>query len=206
MKNLNNRLISIQKVTAILFAILYISITILSCSKEEIYKKDPYSKDKRLHKFFRCKVNGEEWTWNPANLWNSQFIEYYTDTYQPGDTLTDGRFVLDMANYPDKSKFESIYILVPNELKEGENIIVNRDYDDWHGKYFYVSAFDVYKPYSKYYYLDSNYYNSLYIMDIDSINYIITGQFEFRAITGDAQDTVLVTDGEFDWKVLWFDK
>jgi len=203
MKKLNKKFISIQKLTAILFAILYISITILSCSKEEIYKKDPYSNDKRRHKFFRCKVNGEEWTWNPANLWNSQAIAYYTDTYQPGDTLTDGRFDIRMANYPDKSKYESIHIFVINNLKEGENNL-NNIYASHN--YYHYRVFSEYKPHSKYYYLDSNYYNSLYIMDIDSINYIITGQFEFRAVTGDAQDTVLVTDGEFDWKVLWFDR
>lgn len=152
--------------------------------------EDPYKRAKEIHRFFRCKVNGKEW-YNKSSDWfygDLSAIEYYV---APDSVENSGRFIMSMEYYPDDNTLESLSISILRDLKEGENITP-----------FY--QYGVYKPYTKLYKTDESYNNYVFIDEIDSTNRIIAGKFEFRAITEDGRDTVLITDGEFDWKPNWY--
>lgn len=187
----NTRNLLLIRITIFLVAFFYIAFTFTSCVKDESFEKDPYSLEKRRHRFLRCKINGKEWYHDGFGFYGDRSFMNYYNIPQSG---IKGGFVIDMEFQPDNLKHQVLYIGVPYNLKEGNN----------HLSYMYNVHFSEYAPNHKTYYIDSAYYNNiLYIMDIDSVNYIITGQFEFRAITEDMQDTVLITDGEFDWKPYW---
>ena len=170
-----------------IFAALFIFGVLLSgCN---IFNEpDPYEYAKENHRFFRCKVNGLEWHNEGFGFYGDySAIEYYDSPY---DTLRDGNFTVHMWYYPNKNICETISFAVL-QLNEGENKAIN-------------FRFGIWKPESKIYKTDESYNNYLIIEKIDSVNEIIKGNFEFRAITEDGKDTVLVNDGEFEWKVYWY--
>ncbi len=116
-------------------------------------------------------------------------MEFYD---APDSVENSGLLIIKMFYKPDKYTDEVINFY-KTHTQEGENII-----DKIKGTVYYTldpifTKFD----------LDTNYNNTLFITDIDTTNKIITGQFEFKAISWDKIDTILVTDGEFDWKPLW---
>ena len=51
-----------------------------------------------------------------------------------------------------------------------------------------------------YYELDTTYHNRTELIHFDLDKNIISGRFEFRALSWDCRDTVLITDGRFDVK------
>ncbi|MEZ4906554.1 MAG: hypothetical protein R2771_02670 [Saprospiraceae bacterium] len=152
-------------------------------------EKDPYADAKENHRFFRCKVNGKEWHNEGYGFYGDDSAIQYFD--RPYDTLHNGGFIVDMNYRPNENILESLNFAVSKNLIEGENL----------ANYY---QFGIFSPSFKLYKTDESYSNSLFIEEIDSMSRIITGTFEFRAITKDGQDTVLVTDGEFDWKPYWY--
>ncbi len=178
-----------------LTALFLISLLTPSCGLFE--PEDPYKQDKEIHRFFRCKVNGKEWTIH-SNDWfygDRSTISYYSNTY----SVVERRGGLDISMNNDKNENdqETIYIYIKDDLKLGENKIMKRS--------------STFFPFGKWknntvtgYFLDETYNNNLYITEMDSINSIIKGEFEFKGITKDGKDTVLVNDGEFAWKVYWY--
>lgn len=180
--------------TPIFLTAIILIIAIFSCEKK-FDKEEFYKEAKEKHKFFRCKVNGEEWhTAGHGYFGNMSTMAYYTYSYDP---KYSGTFEANIDNKPNDNKNENMYIYIENDLEEGDNEIKQVG-----TRYIYTNFIN--SPW-KIYYIDSTYNNNLYITDIDSTNKIITGQFEFRAMTEDGQDTVLVTDGEFDWAVYWYE-
>lgn len=184
-QNQNSLLATTNKITLFLIAII-LTTAILSCEKNKLEKH--YEKDKELHTFFRCKVNGQEWHSDHHGYRST--ISYYTDTYAPQLDIAGGLEAKIQYTHDDKDEY--IYIYIRRDLEEGDNLIDNR-----------ISY--IYRKFKTVYYLDTNNYNNLFITDIDSTNKVITGEFEFRAMTDDGLDTVYVTDGEFDWKVYWYE-
>ena len=177
------------------FSLLSIFILMLSgCGLFE--KPDPYKRDKEIHLFFRCKVNGKEWH-NYSYNWffgDLSTIAYYSNTYSA--VSFRGRLEISMDNDNAQNDREHIFLAVKNELKLGNNKITKVTTD----MCFHSHKNDVVKEF----YLDSTYNNNLYITEMDSTNSIIKGEFEFKGITKDGKDTVLVNDGEFDWHVYWY--
>ncbi len=177
-----------------LVALFLISLLSHSCGLFE--PEDPYKRDKEIHQFFRCKVNGKEWH-NYSYNWffgDLSTIAYYSNTY----SVVKRRGGLDIRMDNDKAQNdrEHMFLAIKNELKLGNNKIVKVTTD----MCFHTNKNDVVKEF----YLDSTYNNNLYITEMDSTNSIIKGEFEFKGITKDGKDTVLVNDGEFDWQVYWY--
>ncbi|MEZ4906558.1 MAG: hypothetical protein R2771_02690 [Saprospiraceae bacterium] len=166
-------------------------------------EKDPYADAKENHRFFRCKVNGKEWH-NESYDWfygDDSAMEYYL---APDSIESSGRFIIKMNYYPNENTLESLVVHIDRNLKVGENRISKYLKNEITNDSFAKSTFNIFKPEYKFYYPDETYKNQVNIIDIDSTNRIIKGTFEFRAITEDGRDTVLVTDGEFDWKPNWY--
>jgi len=122
-------------------------------------------------------------------------MEFYE---APDSVEKSGRFIIRMHYEPNKDILEGIVIKIKRGLKEGENSITYRGFDSKFNAYWLIDPID------NSFYLDTTYNNELFITDIDTANHIITGTFEFKAVTWDKIDTVLVTDGEFDWKPYWY--
>jgi len=163
-----------------LLSVLAVATIIISCV--DTPERDPYEYRKSHHKHFRCKVNGKEWT-------------YTTAKFLAPPTLTGafeertGTFSIEVTK-KDSKESSHIDVFKGSNLKEGDNIL-------------YYSNFNNHRPKpSNIFKLDTTYNsNNLFIKDIDTTKHIITGTFEFRAITDDKIDTIMITDGEFDFYV-----
>ncbi len=162
-----------------LFLIAILSLA-SSCQKE-----DPFTPDGHVDEF-RCKVNGVEWTPNCQSdpLFGCDAIDcqyYWKDTKG---------FEISAVNISfDKSTNESIHFFVrPAELGNSEMIFLSREYKNWN------------KPGNcGFYDLDTTTTRRLTIFEIDTVNYLIKGSFEFTAIDqyGNCKDTIQITDGYF---------
>jgi len=175
----------------VFFVTLVLLTVIAACGKEQT----PYELAKENHKLFRCKVNGEEWA--IMELDYNENVDVYAVRERAGGLIVHAK------NNPSDDMDEYIYMSINNILKEGHNKI-------WGGHT--VAFIDFAKKPIKEYFIDNDYDNFIDIKYIDStvVKMTTTGarvnivaDFEFRAITKDKIDTVLVNDGEFDMNVYW---
>ncbi|MEZ5032899.1 MAG: hypothetical protein R2787_16035 [Saprospiraceae bacterium] len=167
------------------FYITLICLTLLSlassCQKDNPLPPEEYHRD-----IFRCKVNGVEWTPNcisdPLFGCDAVDCQYYwkdTKTFEIGavNKSFDGNVNQSIGI---ASSFAALGV---NEL--GLSL---REYKDWN------------KPGNcGFYDLDTTAVRRLTILEVDTVNYLIKGTFEFTAIDnyGVCQDTVRITDGYF---------
>lgn len=175
------------KMTTIFLIVVLLITSILSCI-DDTPEDDPYAFRKKIHRHLRCKVNGKEWT-------------YTNETFLAPPNLTgaysekNGNFSIEVR-HKNEYKSESMQIFVGRDLIEGDNIIETS------------YPFRHYRPRpSKVFLLDTTYYNRLFIKEINTSGHYITGIFEYRAITEDKIDTILINDGEFDFHIInWYPK
>ncbi len=177
------------------FSLLSVFILMLSgCGLFE--KPDPYKWDKEHHRFFRCKINGKEWS-NAGYDWfygDQSSIAYYSNTYSVKERR--GGMNINMDYEPSEYVYEALHLYIIKDSKLGINLITTKNN---------IPTFSFLKPHPYIdYFLDKDYNNFIEIIEMDSINSIIKGKFEFRAMTEDKTDTIMVTDGEFDWHVNWY--
>jgi len=186
----------------IVISVVVLIATVLSSCGDLFPIGDSYKKAKENHKFFRCKINGKEWHREEDSDWfggNNSGASFYEG---PDSVAKSGRFSISVFYNPDKTIDEGIKIEVRSGLKEGVNLLHPLHYQG--STYTTTTTYWTSTPIYEEFYLDSSYYNRIYITDIDTSNLIITGQFEFKAISWDKIDTVMITDGEFDWKPAWY--
>ena len=167
------------------FYITLICLTLLSLASS-CQKDDPLPPEEYHQDIFRCKVNGVEWTPNcisdPLFGCDAVDCQYYwkdTKTFEIGavNKSFDGNVNQSIGI---ASSFAALGV---NEL--GLSL---REYKDWN------------KPGNcGFYDLDTTAVRRLTILEVDTVNYLIKGTFEFTAIDnyGDCQDTVRITDGYF---------
>ena len=145
-----------------------------SCNKEAMPNED------QKHKTFRCKVNGETWTPSSSDIF----------TVDPFDV----NYYFKEDNHLDISASSSINnqaIEVTSEILETdvENPIIY--YDRVFRDFNFGSNNCIYFE------LDTLQKNYVKILDVDTVNYFIIGEFEYTA-TNDCGDRVEITDGYFD--------
>jgi len=161
-----------------IFLLIIGIITLAASCKKENINPEPEHED-----IFKCKVNGE--LWEPAGgdgSWgfNKKLFVYYEQEF-----------------------LNSIYISARKEIVATDTIsqtilLYPNLIDPLVGKHpFYYREHYVDRLKNDSYYLDTLHYNFFEITAIDSIEKIITGGFQFKAIAAEIKDTVLVTDGEF---------
>ena len=183
----NNVHLTVKVTTTLLFVVLLIT-SILSCI-DDTPEKDPYAFQKKIHRFFRCKVNGKEWTYtNEPYLAPPNLTGAYSER--------NGDFSIEATHkYGNKSRYMQIY--VGKDLIEGDNS---------NKLNFFVFIHYKPRPYKEFY-IDTTFYNRLFIKEINTSGHYITGTFEYRAITEDKIDTILINDGEFDFHIInWYPK
>ena len=178
--------LTVKVTTTLLFVVLLIT-SILSCI-DDTPEDDSYAFRKKIHRHFRCKVNGKEWTYTDETFLAPPNI---TGAYSE----RNGDFSI-KVRHKNEYKDEYMQIFVGRDLIEGDNI-TEASYPFLH-----------YRPKpSKIFLLDTTYYNRLFIKEINTSGHYITGTFEYRAITEDKIDTILINDGEFDFHIInWYPK
>ncbi|MBP6185159.1 MAG: hypothetical protein KA479_09480 [Saprospiraceae bacterium] len=148
-----------------------------SCQKEE-------SKSPSWHvDVFRCKVNGEEWT--PKCISDPLFgcsavdCQYY---WQDTKTLS-----LSAVRRENNDLVYQSMRLYKYQSEFGDNVLGHpkREYKDWN-KPAACIGHD----------MDTTSVRRLTILEVDTVNFLIKGTFEFTAIN-DCQDTMHITDGYF---------
>ncbi len=180
-----------MRINIYILTIFILVLGFLACTKE----KSPYDLAKEHHKLFRCDVNGNEWA--------IMELDYNEDVNVHAVKERAGGLILHAKNHPDESQNDHIYLCINNIIHEGYNKISGG----------YKRAYiDFLKEPIKDYFIDNDYDNFIDIKYIDSTDVInkqsvirvnIVADFEFRAITKDNIDTILVTNGEFDLDVYW---
>lgn len=178
----------IKTKTLLLFAIFSI-ITIPACEKY-----DPYKQDKEQHYFFRCKVDGKEW-------YHVKYIDFVTGDLSNIFFDSDkGGIGISMWYWPEKNIKENIVVFINEGLHLGENKLKS---DKENKVKYYIHQATPFGTYE----LDTTYHNNvLNIIDIDSSKHVIVGTFEFRVKDTDSDKTILINDGEFDFRAaVWVD-
>ena len=146
-----------------------------SCQKEDM----PADGHKNI---FRCKVNGVEWT--PHCVSGFFACSAVDCQYYKGSGTIE---LVAIRENHDNSINQGIK-LVKYNAKIGFNEItyrssVHSDLNNSSGCFLYI--------------IDTSFNRSISIIEVDSLDYNISGTFEFTAINK-CQDTVHITDGYFD--------
>ncbi|MCO6485456.1 MAG: hypothetical protein J5I41_06720 [Saprospiraceae bacterium] len=149
-----------------------------SCQKEDPKTPDNWHKD-----VFRCKINGEEWKAQCVSdpLFGCSAVDcqyYWKDT--KGFEIAGINRSIQNETYQSMS-FSKYTTIV------GDNLIPLRKeaYKDWN------------KPSGcRFHDLDTTSMRRLTILEVDTVNFLIKGTFEFTAINN-CQDTMRITDGFF---------
>jgi hypothetical protein len=159
-------------------AVLLLPVLLASCQKED--PAPTYHKD-----IFRCKVNGVEWaaTCPSDGLFGCEPIDCQ---YYWKDTKT---FEISALNERDNGMTNTSMSFAGYGYL-GDNIVLSlkRNFKDWN------------KPGNcGFYDLDTTQIRRLAILEVDTVNFLIKGTFEFSAIDNysDCKDTVKITDGYF---------
>ena len=179
--------LAVKTTTIFLFVVLLIT-SILSCI-DDTSEDDPYAFRKKIHRHLRCKVNGKEWTYT-----NEPFLAppNITGAYSE----RNGNFSIEVK-HKNEYKNEYMIIYVGKDLIEGDNS---------NKLNFFVFIHHIPEP-DKVFDIDTTYNNQLFIKEINTAGHYITGTFEYRAITEDKIDTILINDGEFDFHIInWYPK
>lgn len=131
---------------------------------------------------FRCKVNGVEWT--PHCISDFFGCSAVDCQYYVGSRTIE---LVAIRENHDNSIDQGIK-LVKYNAKIGLNEITYKS-----------SVFsDLNNPSGcSSYIIDTSFYRSISIIEVDSLDYIISGTFEFTAVNS-CSDTVKITDGYFD--------
>ena len=167
------------------FCITLLCLALLSLASS-CQKDDPFSHEEYHLDIFRCKVNGVEWT--PHCISDPLFgCDAVDCQYYWKDTKS---FEISAVNRSDDSSIYQTMGFSKYKSSLGDNLIPYqvRIYTDWN------------KPSGcRFHDLDTTAVRRLTILEVDTINYLIKGTFEFTAIDnyGDCQDTVRITDGYF---------
>ncbi len=160
--------------TILLIALLSLAS---SCQKEDMPPTDGHKN------IFHCKVNGVEWTphciSDPLFGCDAVDCQYYWKDTKSFEIIAINR-TNDNSTYQTMgfSKYKSSF---------GDNPIPYqvRIYTDWN------------KPAGcRFFDLDTMASRRLFILEVDTVKYLIKGSFEFTAIN-ECQDTVQITDGYF---------
>ena len=166
------------------FVLGIIFILISSCADE-----DPCPRC--FEDIVTCKVNGKEWQSNCIShdpLFGCTSVGCYY--YFRDDHSMTLNSIDDLANI----NIEISQSKLTGGLKIGNQILRSRDVRignrNQNGNCF------------EYEYLDSTFNNNLLINKIDTINYIIEGQFEFK-VNNHCGDTATITDGHFKTKFIY---
>mgnify|MGYP000668397673 CR=1 FL=1 len=165
----------------ILFLLLTFSL-FFACNKDDgIIPHEEWTTDNNI---FQCKVNGEDWLpeGNSASIAGGNIAVYYNDFN------TALQFTISKDNGSDINQA----IIIFTYLTQGvfsEYFIRNR------------KIFIDFKNCGSYY-RDTTIQNMnlIDILEMDSINNILEGTFEFEGSNSDCGDTVRVTDGYFKVK------
>jgi hypothetical protein len=164
----------------VLLRIILISLVLASISAC-VKKQDPTGSSWHVD-IFHCKVNGEEW--KPQCVSDPLFGCDPVDCQYYGDTKTIELTAVRRSN--DKSVFQGM-ILYKYKSLMGDNVIGNfkEIFTDWN-KPAACIGHD----------MDTTSVRRLTILEVDTVNFLIKGTFEFTAIN-DCQDTMHITDGYF---------
>jgi len=168
-----------MKILKLIFAALIISSIVFSCKEED---PESYEVRKREHRLFRFKIDGKEWTYTGKEYWG--FFHHIRSAYYEEDSS----LYIQAYYFPDKNTRQYINLYSKSGLKIGKNEISNR-HTEIRGFRCYGCGME--PPFFETYYIE--------ILDIDTINHIIVGTFEFNL--KDGRDTATISDGEFDLKM-----
>ena len=132
-----------------------------------------------------CYINGKPWVPKPyISIGGSRYLEV---TY---DTSRANFFALSSNNYIRDSVNDYLRFYVNNASIGNNNILFFPE------GIFRGGASSKYKVFI----LDTTKLNFLKLNKINTNDRIISGQFQFTAITDDRHDTIIITDGRFDTK------
>jgi len=171
-----------------ILSLLIIGIFILavSCKKENI-NPEPEHKD-----IFQCKVNGELWkpTGEDGFFGFDKILDVYFDnTFLNAISISAKRIINDQ----DGNNLE--------DQKMNIGIGLNNPEQD---SIFLIGLGNIYSDFLHCgrYYRDTTFIseNKLILQPIDTINKIIKGSFNFKAVNQDCQDTIYVSEGFFKLK------
>ena len=181
-----------KNITTILIAIFSILI-FGTCTKID-YDALKYKDRKENHRLFRCKYNGEEWTtrveYSLLGMYNPPQLE---STFYKGYKGKDFLEIKARHYNENNNDYQIINIYYSDILKPGINKLTN--YDD---EFIYERGI------GKHFFLDPQFDNFLDISDIDTINHIIKGTFQFKADDKEKRHSAEITDGEFDIKIRFW--
>ena len=159
--------------------ILITTFTLSCCNKEDDNPQNPIDQlplaTQTGANTFGCLINGEPFVVTNTSL--------QTAIYQDGGLLIGGQkninnnltqvsMFISEANIGAIIAENNIYVLNSNSVPKGEYYIENQNC---------------------FYFTSSNYTGSLMITKIDNINFIISGKFEFKSISENCADIIVLT-------------
>jgi hypothetical protein len=151
-----------------------------ACNKDDEPTPENWTEDDNI---FRCKVNGVDWEPEGDGL---GFSGGNLDVYYESFFNNSIEFRASKKN-DNTSQFMSMFIFVKNDVVGTYELLNNEMFTDFKcgGNYF----------------KDSTAINQINIIEIDSINNIVVGDFKFTATTTDCSvDKLTVSDGYFKAK------
>ncbi|MBN8682020.1 MAG: hypothetical protein J0L99_05190 [Chitinophagales bacterium] len=173
----------------LLFILLLAALSFSACEKE----KTPPTELEKLpaatqegKNTFGCLVDGKAWTPKWGGLINPGITPYYNNVL--------GRFTIDAAHYSNQKLSSGVWIT-------GDSIWGPGVYNLVHPLLSYIhidSACGSSGPQSHEYHDNIN--GTIQITRLDVSTGIISGTFEFDAVSETCQDTVHISDGRFDIK------
>lgn len=143
---------------------------------------------------FGCKVNGQVWVPYYPCFYNQSAIKTYIVPLQRGSILPIS-FQLNLSTFYGQGNGDSFFAILP-----GQGV----PYTGIHGTYNYFDSLDIEydgptSGYSSISAFTIQGRNSFQITTLDTVNGIIAGTFAFT-LYGTPTDSLVVTDGRFDFK------
>lgn len=173
--------------TKIIKLLLVITI-IISCNNNDNIPKNPIDQlppETQIGKnTFGCLINGEAFVVSNT----SQQVAIY----QGGGLSISG--AIDINSLTREVSFFLSESSIGENIKENQSYILNNN-TIMKGQYYREDL-------NCFYYTNNMLVGSVKITKIDRINYIISGTFEFDAISDTCNDIVKITNGRFDLKYI----
>ncbi|MBN8682016.1 MAG: hypothetical protein J0L99_05170 [Chitinophagales bacterium] len=171
----------------LLFILLLAALSFSACEKE----KTPPTELEKLpaatqegKNTFGCLVDGKAWTPKWGGLLKPELTPMYNEII--------GQFALTAYQYQNDSR-ESISLGTKPQGVFAPGEVITRD-----SNFVYVSKKDPCSSSSQSFYWSKS--GTIQITRLDVSTGIISGTFEFDAVSETCQDTVRITDGRFDIK------
>jgi hypothetical protein len=179
--NLDRPLFKIYKpliMKKILLLLLTLSL-FFACNKDDEPTPENWTEDDNI---FRCKVNGVDWEPEGGGLgFSGGNLDVYYESF-----FNNAIQIRASKDNDNVSQFLSMFVGVDLAVNGKSEILTNNVFVDYNscGNYF----------------RDTTVFNFIKFIEIDSINNIAEGEFEFIGLNSDCPDTIKVTDGYFKAK------